>query len=62
MSLQSKFKVLMLARHKVSLQIKFKVLMFDSVIDREGTCNEQQLPDIWLGNVNSVKGFQVRKH
>ena len=45
----------------VCIKSKFKVLESDSMIDPEGTRNQEELPEIRLDDAHSVKGGQVPK-
>ena len=45
----------------VHTKSKFQVLEFDSMVDPEGTCNQEELPEMRLNDAHSVKGGQVPK-
>ena len=45
----------------VCIKSKFQVLKPDSMVDPEGTRNQEQLPEIRLKNAHSVKGGKVPK-
>ena len=45
----------------VCIKSKFQVLKLDSMVDPEGTRNQEELPEIRLNNAHSVKGRQVPK-